>query len=132
MDFSADRKIRRFGTPGSTSLHRFRLPQFSGTIKSAHCIHSINRKYKSLIIVFSISMGTRVLRMGGHPMISIDQGVSCCGWCQFGTCLNLSFIKTTAGKIKLAEIVSTLPGIINRTLAAFALNPVCLFLFGCI
>lgn len=77
-------------------------------------------------------MGTRVLRMGGHPMISIDQGVSCCGWCQFGTCLNLGFIKTTAGKIKLAEIVSTLPGIINRTLAAFALNPVCLFLFGCI
>lgn len=57
-------------------------------------------------------------------MISIDQGVSCCGWCQFGTCLNLGFIKTTAGKIKLAEIVSTLPGIINRTLAAFALNPV--------
>lgn len=50
-------------------------------------------------------MGTRVLRMGGHPMISIDQGVSCCGWCQFGTCLNLGFIKTTAGKIKLAEII---------------------------
>ncbi|KAL1451663.1 hypothetical protein WDU94_006021 [Cyamophila willieti] len=52
-------------------------------------------------------MGTRIT-LGGHPVLSIGNGVNCCGVCQLCTCLNLAFFKTTAGKLKLAEIILAL------------------------
>ncbi|KAI5697589.1 hypothetical protein M8J75_012758 [Diaphorina citri] len=43
--------------------------------------------------------------MGGHPIVSVGNGVSLCGVCHLCTCLNMTFLRTAAGKLKLAEII---------------------------